>query len=42
MYKTKAPNGMGEQGTKGKDQRPGQKIKTLVKGAKKEGKFSCI
>jgi hypothetical protein len=32
---------MGEQGTKGKDQRLGQKIETLVRGAKKEGKFSC-
>jgi hypothetical protein len=33
---------MGEQGIKGKDQRPGQKIKTLDRGGKKEkGKKSC-
>jgi len=32
---------MGEQITKGKDQRLGQKIETLVRGAKKEGGNSC-
>jgi hypothetical protein len=42
FYKAKAPNGMWEQGTKGKDQRPSQKIKILDRGAKKEEeKKSC-
>jgi hypothetical protein len=36
IYKPKAPNKRGKQGTKGKDPQPNQKTKTLNQGGNKE------